>query len=122
MAIGRTLRELGEAIDALPVLPPPEEEGVTRCGDDSMGVGSIVFEWIRRLCCVSLPVPVTGGTQQPLCFINTQTSTFFQRRDGAAAAQGAGGRVQAHPPGAQGCRRGGRYVLNVGGLIGWLVA
>ena len=30
VAIGRMLRELGEAIDALPVLPPPEEEGVTR--------------------------------------------------------------------------------------------
>lgn len=31
VAIGRMLRELGEAIDALPVLPLPEEQGVTRC-------------------------------------------------------------------------------------------
>jgi len=31
VVIGRRLRELGEAIEALPQLPPPEEEGVTRC-------------------------------------------------------------------------------------------
>lgn len=30
MAIGRMLRELGEAVDTLPVLPPPEEPGQTR--------------------------------------------------------------------------------------------
>lgn len=38
VAIGKMLHELGRAIEALPVLPPSEEEGVTRCVSVSKGV------------------------------------------------------------------------------------
>lgn len=73
-AIGRTLRELGEAIDALPVLPPPEEEGVTRC--DGSG-----FDCVRLDTEVVLCFPFCSCdcwySAAPLFHINTQTSTFF---------------------------------------------